>query len=186
MTTTQMLDQLDSLLRLGKRLQRDLLAEQPTELPSVGALQALRAIDAEKKADRRTNTLIAQHLGITEPSASSLVKTLLKRKLVKRTSAYNQRAKSLELTEKGLEALKVGTKAWSKRGRKLFGELATQDREVMLRAVEALNEHYRHLDHLAWIQVQHGAVRVSETEDSWSAYKRAFVAARLRKKSQRV
>lgn len=181
-----MLDRLDSFLRLSKRLQRDLLAVQPTELPSVAALQALRAVAAEKKSDRRTNALIARHLGITEPSASSLVSTLLKLKLVTRTSAYNERAKSLELTEKGRRALKAGTKAWSERGARLFGELSAKNQELMFRDVEVLNEHYNHRDHLDWLDAQADSVRVQDTVDHWSATKRRAVVSGLRKKAQRL
>ena len=184
MKTAQLLDQLDSLLRLGKRLQRDLLERQPAELSSVAALQALRVIDSEKNAERRTNTLIARHLGITEPSASSLIQTLLKLKLVVRTDAYNRRAKSLNLTGRGKEALNEGVKVWASCGQKLIGELSSHDSDLMFKAIDALNTYYDHCDHIAWIKVQEHAVTVPKTQAHWSAYKRAQVAAHARKRSR--
>lgn len=136
------IDDLEPLLQFVRRLQRDLTQGLPSQVPSLTSLQALMLIGRVGNPQASTNTYLAQHLGLTEPTVSSLVGTLLKMRLVTRIGSYNGRAKALRLTPEGKEALELGRSACGLVGSLVFKSVSSADRMQMLRTVESLNHVY--------------------------------------------
>jgi DNA-binding MarR family transcriptional regulator len=88
---------------------------------------------------------VAEHIGLTPPSMSSLIEGLVERKLVLRnTHATDRRRVTLMLTARGRSALEAAHGATQAALAEKLAALSAQDRIVVVQAMQALRPLFEH------------------------------------------
>jgi len=120
-----------------KRLKREKKRLDPF---SVLRLEALRYIAEKKNPSMRE---VADYFCITPPSATSLINSLVRLKLVKRIYDKNdRRAICLFITSKGEKELEKGIKRINENMRKVLSQLNSKELKNLIKILEKLSKIY--------------------------------------------
>lgn len=128
---------MEAVSAVHRTMRREVRRARPGEM----SMQQFRALGIISHHPGISLSFLAQHLGLTNASASRLVDGLVRAGLVNRTDSSEDRRKLvLELTEKGVSAMESAKEAALGKLASMLAELSEEDRSAVLKAMNILRQ----------------------------------------------
>lgn len=126
---------METVSAVTRAIRREMKRRRPVEM----SMQQFRVLRIVERHPDISLSVLAEHMGLTNASASKLVESLVKQELVTREdSPEDRRRVVLNLTPAGRGALEEARSAALGRLAEILGELDAGDRTAVIRAMEVL------------------------------------------------
>lgn len=126
---------METVSMVTRTIRREMKKHRPVEM----SMQQFRVLRILERHPDISLSAVAEHMGLTNASASKLVESLVKQELMTRKdSPEDRRRVVLSLTKTGKNALEEARSAALGRLAEILGDLDAEDRSAVIRAMEVL------------------------------------------------